>query len=420
MLRAQGHGAREIARRIGRDPRRSRVSCGATRRRAAAKPVYRASVAQWKAELAAKRPKIAKLVNDRGCVSTSRSGSPASSSARTAPSLAGPQTAWKGRNKPTAGRSAMGDGVEPGADRATGCRSTSPMMSPCASATRRSTSRCSSRAVARSSVSWSRACAPAGRCEFRGHGPRTSRRATSPRRGHQRATRRGRRPRRPRALGRRPDHRYWPVRDRHRSSSARSRSTTAGAPAPRWRARATSRTVKNGPIARRLRRHRDERTRSRASMTHAARTATQDPDLGPRQGTLRSRAVHARDRHRGVLRRPALALAASRRTRTPTALLRQYFPKGTDLSRWSAEDLEAVALAVNNRPRKILGWKTPAEVSRRAATLASSRCCIDRLSPRSTFPPNSRPSLRLWESAARSDELAAATITPGRNHSMAP
>jgi IS30 family transposase len=42
-------------------------------------------------------------------------------------------------------------------------------------------------------------------------------------------------------------------------------------------------------------------------------------------------------------------------------LLRQYFPKGTDLSRWSAEDLEAVALAVNNRPRKILDWKTPAE-----------------------------------------------------------
>ena len=43
-------------------------------------------------------------------------------------------------------------------------------------------------------------------------------------------------------------------------------------------------------------------------------------------------------------------------------LLRQYFPKGTDLSRWSAEDLEAVALALNNRPRKVLGWRTPAEV----------------------------------------------------------
>ena len=43
-------------------------------------------------------------------------------------------------------------------------------------------------------------------------------------------------------------------------------------------------------------------------------------------------------------------------------LLRQYFPKGTDLSRWSSEDLEAVAFTINNRPRKILGWKTPAEV----------------------------------------------------------
>ena len=43
-------------------------------------------------------------------------------------------------------------------------------------------------------------------------------------------------------------------------------------------------------------------------------------------------------------------------------LLRQYFPKGTDLSRWSFEDLEAVALAVANRPRKVLGWRAPAEV----------------------------------------------------------
>ena len=43
-------------------------------------------------------------------------------------------------------------------------------------------------------------------------------------------------------------------------------------------------------------------------------------------------------------------------------LLRQYFPKGTDLSRWSSGDLEAVAHALNNRLRKILDWKTPAEV----------------------------------------------------------
>lgn len=42
-------------------------------------------------------------------------------------------------------------------------------------------------------------------------------------------------------------------------------------------------------------------------------------------------------------------------------LLRQYFPKGTDLSRWNAEEIEAVANALNGRPRKTLGWKTPAE-----------------------------------------------------------
>lgn len=43
-------------------------------------------------------------------------------------------------------------------------------------------------------------------------------------------------------------------------------------------------------------------------------------------------------------------------------LLHQYFPKGTDLARWSADDLAAVAANINNRPREVLGRKTPAEV----------------------------------------------------------
>ncbi len=42
-------------------------------------------------------------------------------------------------------------------------------------------------------------------------------------------------------------------------------------------------------------------------------------------------------------------------------LLRQYFPRGTDLARHSAEELAAVAEALNGRPRKTLGWRTPAE-----------------------------------------------------------
>jgi IS30 family transposase len=42
-------------------------------------------------------------------------------------------------------------------------------------------------------------------------------------------------------------------------------------------------------------------------------------------------------------------------------LLRQYFPKGTDLAVHGKEHLEAVAAELNGRPRKTLGWKTPAQ-----------------------------------------------------------
>lgn len=42
-------------------------------------------------------------------------------------------------------------------------------------------------------------------------------------------------------------------------------------------------------------------------------------------------------------------------------LLRQYFPKGTDMNRYGERELDAVASTLNGRPRKTLGWKTPAE-----------------------------------------------------------
>ncbi|WP_125586988.1 IS30 family transposase [Lacticaseibacillus jixianensis] len=43
-------------------------------------------------------------------------------------------------------------------------------------------------------------------------------------------------------------------------------------------------------------------------------------------------------------------------------LIREYFPKGTDLDLLSDQDITTFVEQLNNRPRKVLGWKTPAEV----------------------------------------------------------
>src|SRR5919204_5374997 len=101
ILKAQGAGVREIARRLGRDP--STIS-REPRRNAATrggKLDYRASVAQWKAELLARRPKTAKLVTNnrlREYVQERLSGEVRRLDGTPVP---GPVAAvWKGRNKP--------------------------------------------------------------------------------------------------------------------------------------------------------------------------------------------------------------------------------------------------------------------------------------------------------------------------------
>lgn len=87
-----------------------------------------------------------------------------------------------------------------------------------------------------------------------------------------------------------------------------------------------------------------------------------------------------------TLRRGGTSARAARRDRPHSPWQRPTNENtnglGTDLSRWSAQDLEAVALALNNRPRKSLGWKTPAGVFDEQLRLTlTTRCCNDRLNP---------------------------------------
>ena len=101
LLRAQGAGVREIARQLGRDPgtiSRELRRNAATR---SGKQEYRALVAQWKAQQAAKRPKTAKLVgNDRlrGYVQERLAGQVRRPDGTI---VTGPKAPpWKGLNKP--------------------------------------------------------------------------------------------------------------------------------------------------------------------------------------------------------------------------------------------------------------------------------------------------------------------------------
>lgn len=117
ILHATGHGVRAIAGAVGRSP--STIS-RELRRNAATrggKLEYRASVAHWKAELFARRPKTAKLaenerlreyVEDRLSGQITMPGGDA---------VAGPlERQWKGLNKPHRPRPPMGESVEPRAD----------------------------------------------------------------------------------------------------------------------------------------------------------------------------------------------------------------------------------------------------------------------------------------------------------------
>lgn len=64
--------------------------------------------------------------------------------------------------------------------------------------------------------------------------------------------------------------------------------------------------------------------------------------------------------------------------RNTNRLLRDYFPKRSDLNVHTSRRLAEVAAELNNRPRKILGWDTPADrFARLVNEHRSPQCCDD-------------------------------------------
>lgn len=61
----------------------------------------------------------------------------------------------------------------------------------------------------------------------------------------------------------------------------------------------------------------------------------------------------------------------------PSPLLRQFLPKGVDLYSVSQEYLNHIALLMNTRPRKTLGWKTPSEAMEEELATFKSRVALE-------------------------------------------
>lgn len=178
LLKAQGAGVREIARQLGRHP--STVS-RELRRNAATrggKLEYRASVAQWKAELMARRPREAKLVTNKRLHEYVQDRLSGQVRRPDGTPITGPETApWKGRNRPRREdrRWATAWSPEQISNR---LKVDFPEDEACASRMRRSTRRSTCKVAARSSGSSLPVCAPDARCEFPGPEPVSGRAVT--------------------------------------------------------------------------------------------------------------------------------------------------------------------------------------------------------------------------------------------------
>ena len=359
ILRAQGHGPREIGRRIGRDA--STISRELRRNATirSGKPVYRATTAQWKAELAAERPKQAKLATNprlRDYVQERLAGSVRLLDGTIVAGPAAPP--WKGLNKPhrqdrrwsTAwspeqiSQRLKVDFPDDGAMRISHEAIYQALYIQGRGALRRELVAClrTGRALR----------VPRARTRNKSQGHITPDVVLS---------------QRPAEAADRAVPGHWEgdlIIGTGRSAIGtlveRSSRSTLLVHLPRLEGWRENTSVRNGP--------------SLGGYGAVAMNAALTTSITHLPEQLRKTLTW--DRGKELSGHAQFALETGTRVffadphspwQRPTnentnGLLRQYFPKGTDLSRWSAEDLQAVANSLNNRPRKALGWKTPAEV----------------------------------------------------------
>ena len=359
LLRAQDVGVREIARRIGRDP--STISREVRRNAAtrSGKPEYRALVARWKAQQAAKRPKIAKLVVNprlREYVQDRLSGDVRRPDGT---SVAGPTpAAWKGLNKPHR------------AD-----RRWSLSWSPEQISQRLKVDFPDDESMRISHEAIYQALFIEGRGALKRELVACLRTGRALRRPRERSRNRPQGhitadvviSERPAEASDRAVPGHWEGdlligtgRSAIGTLVERTSRSTLLVHLPRLEGWGEKPAVKNGPAL----------GGYGAAAMNAALTAsiTKLPDqlrktlTWDRGKELTAHAQFTLDTGTKVYFADPRSPWQRATNENTNGLLRQYFPKGTDLSRWSAEDLEAVALTLNNRPRKVLNWRTPTEV----------------------------------------------------------
>jgi IS30 family transposase len=358
VLREQEHGVREMARRIGRDP--STVSRELRRNAAtrAGKQVYRAGVAQWKAQQAAKRPKVAKLARNarlRDYVEHKLAGEVTDADGHP---IAGPNLPWAGRRH---GRRQ---------DRRWGVA-----WSPEQISNRLKVDFPDDESMRVSHETIYQSLYVQGRgalkreltaCLRTGRALREPRARTA-RSGRSFVTDEVKFSQRPAEAADRAVPGHWEgdlIIGLEKSAIGtlveRKSRYTMLLHLPRMDGFGTIPIVKNGPP---LAGH-------GAEAVNAAITA----QIGLLPGQLRQSLTW--DQGAEMAQHVQLKIDAGiavyfcnphspwqrPSNENTNGLLRQYFPKGTDLSRWTEKDLQAVAATLNARPRKTLGWRTPAEV----------------------------------------------------------